>query len=704
MKEKLQIFLIAKTQQTHLQFIRYIGVGGVAAVVNIGLLVILGEMLALNYLLANVFGFIGGLTANYLLSRIFVFTQEGVQDRTFEFTFYALIGVLGLLLDTVLLWVGTGLLTFYFGEEPFLGIKAYLYAKIFSTACVFVWNFGARKALYASRRLNAFRLPAFSGGLWFLFPVLILIHFASKDLLAWKNDYWPTSSIIKFVNSWLDEGVLNSRFGLYEIPASIEYANFAEREAYMSYPPGSTILAWLYAKVTGIAEMTFDDSRQYSLSLLLGEFLLAGAIFYFILLHFFKVRRQHWLVATSTALASCWMFLPSCIFQLRNACFADCVVTLFVFAFILLEITRDYFSERYPLLKYPWLFLLFFVGLCGAFVDYYIFFVLFVAWLTRVVPLLREGFSRENFGNFLRVSAPYVGAVVVSLALFVLWVILVPGGGFQSVLERMKLRIAPKQHGKVMLFYVGWQFLLCHTVLGFIVLVFPFFPICFCLWKKWRSGLRLDENIGAFLRFIPLIYVAPILQVIALQEHSGTHEVSVLKFAFPIVLSILLTNVFLSDFLVKKFRCFETWGRIPVMCVGTIVGSFSCVLLINGLSVWNGYYERRDVQLSNYELAGLIKQHYRFEDVYFSHTYSIPFNPPMQLALSKKLVYKVKNLGEIKQHFPALKKEARVLLVVEKDDSKKSPEVLQAENISLKEASECFSSENYVVYHYTGKR
>ena len=484
MKSKLQSLFVCKTNQTYLQFIRYLGVGALAAAVNIGLLAFFKEVLSLDYLLANVFGFMGGLTINYLLSRVLVFSADGVQDKTFEFTFYALIGVLGLALDTILLWVGTQLIVHYWGETPFLGIKAYLFAKIISTGLVFIWNFGARKVLYTSRRLNAFRLPAFSAGLWLLLPVLVLVHTVAGGVFVSGNN-WPNASVMKFVNNWLDEGALNLQLALYEYPASIEFNSFVEREAYVSYPPGSTILPWLFAKAVGMTEMTLEGSRQYSSFMLLLEVLLVGVIFYFILLHYLKVRRQYWLVASSAALALCWMFLPVSIFQLRNACFADQSVTAFALAFILLEITRDYFTGRYPLLKYPWLLLLFFVGVCGVLVDYYILFVLFIAWLVRAISLVRKGLSREIIGKILRISVPYIAAVVVGLSLFALWLSLVPGGGFQCLVEKMQQRTALLENGRFMLLRVGGHFLTSYTFAGVLVMAFSFLLLGFYL-KKMR--------------------------------------------------------------------------------------------------------------------------------------------------------------------------------------------------------------------------
>ena len=136
MKKILNKLLIEKTNDVKIQFLRYIFVGGIAAVVNIGSLYVFTEVAHLYYLLSNVLGFILGLVTNYILSKILVFAKEEKFNKVIEFTIYAIIGVVGLGLDTLFLWLFTSMGLYY------------MLSKIISTALVFIWNFGARKVLY----------------------------------------------------------------------------------------------------------------------------------------------------------------------------------------------------------------------------------------------------------------------------------------------------------------------------------------------------------------------------------------------------------------------------------------------------------------------------------------------------------------------------------------------------------------------------
>ena len=126
-----------KTNNTLIQFFRYIWVGGIAAIVNIGMLYVFTDILHLYYLFSNVLSFTLGLLVNYILSKKFVFQEKVTMNRMKEFIIYAIIGIIGLGIDTGLIWGFTSGLSIY-----------YLISKIISTMIVFIWNFVARKVFY----------------------------------------------------------------------------------------------------------------------------------------------------------------------------------------------------------------------------------------------------------------------------------------------------------------------------------------------------------------------------------------------------------------------------------------------------------------------------------------------------------------------------------------------------------------------------
>ncbi len=135
-KTLLYTLFVQKTKNSWLQLFRYLFVGGIAAVVNIGSLYIFTSWLNIYYIISNILGFILGLIVNYLLSKAFIFTDCKVNKKK-EFFDYTVIGIIGVCIDTLLMFVFTSWIGLF-----------YLISKIISTLLTFIWNFVARKFMY----------------------------------------------------------------------------------------------------------------------------------------------------------------------------------------------------------------------------------------------------------------------------------------------------------------------------------------------------------------------------------------------------------------------------------------------------------------------------------------------------------------------------------------------------------------------------
>ena len=139
---KIKNLFVGETDNTFVQFFRYIFVGGFATVVDWGLsaalfYLIFGQHFAV---LCNGLSFVAGLIVNYFISTFWVFNNSKIKNKFVEFLSFAAIGVVGLL-------VTLGV-TYTF--EWLLADKTSLYqmiAKVASTALSFFWNFFARKFL-----------------------------------------------------------------------------------------------------------------------------------------------------------------------------------------------------------------------------------------------------------------------------------------------------------------------------------------------------------------------------------------------------------------------------------------------------------------------------------------------------------------------------------------------------------------------------
>jgi len=136
MKKLIEILFTGKTNQVLIQLFRYTFVGCFAFLVDFGLLFFLKEYCGLHYLLSASLSFIIGLCVNYFISIYWVFTSPENKNRKLEFFYFGLIGVVGLGLNDLFMWLFTDKVAFH-----------YLVSKIATAVLVYLWNFFARKYL-----------------------------------------------------------------------------------------------------------------------------------------------------------------------------------------------------------------------------------------------------------------------------------------------------------------------------------------------------------------------------------------------------------------------------------------------------------------------------------------------------------------------------------------------------------------------------
>lgn len=116
------------------QLLRYAVVGGVAFVVDYGSLWLLTEVVGLHHLVSAAISFILGLICNYVISTAWVFGESKVSNRWVEFVIFSIIGVIGLGLNELIIYLCTDVCGLH-----------YMLSKIISTVIIFFWNFFARR-------------------------------------------------------------------------------------------------------------------------------------------------------------------------------------------------------------------------------------------------------------------------------------------------------------------------------------------------------------------------------------------------------------------------------------------------------------------------------------------------------------------------------------------------------------------------------
>lgn len=124
-----------------LQLIKFGIVGVIAAIVDVGALVILKELLNINVILASTVSFCVSVAVNYILSMAFVFKGKN-QSKVKEFVIFVLLSVGGLCLNELIIWIGVTFTSVY-----------YLIVKIFAMVIVPVYNFITRKIFLEEKRV-----------------------------------------------------------------------------------------------------------------------------------------------------------------------------------------------------------------------------------------------------------------------------------------------------------------------------------------------------------------------------------------------------------------------------------------------------------------------------------------------------------------------------------------------------------------------
>lgn len=114
------------------QIIRFAGAGLMSAVGHFGLLILLVQGFALAAVPASAAGAVFGAGINYFLNYRYTF-RSSKQHRE-AIRKFAVVALVGLLLNTLLMWLFVDLLGIF-----------YLLAQLLTTGLVFVWSFAASR-------------------------------------------------------------------------------------------------------------------------------------------------------------------------------------------------------------------------------------------------------------------------------------------------------------------------------------------------------------------------------------------------------------------------------------------------------------------------------------------------------------------------------------------------------------------------------
>jgi len=134
MIKKIKNFIINKTDNSYFQFIKYFFASGIALFIDVSVLFILTEYFKLYYILSATISFLLGILITYILSKFYIFNKTKINNRINEFAVFLIIGVIGLILNNIFLYILTEYCKIY-----------YMLSKFFVIIITYLWNYFARK-------------------------------------------------------------------------------------------------------------------------------------------------------------------------------------------------------------------------------------------------------------------------------------------------------------------------------------------------------------------------------------------------------------------------------------------------------------------------------------------------------------------------------------------------------------------------------
>lgn len=116
------------------QIIKFGIVGGLAFLIDYGIMVLCKEIFGFNVLLSAGFGFTISVIFNYIASVKWVFNVNQNNSKSKQFITFIIFSIIGLILTEIIMYIGTDIMKI-----------SYLLVKIVATLIVMIFNFITRK-------------------------------------------------------------------------------------------------------------------------------------------------------------------------------------------------------------------------------------------------------------------------------------------------------------------------------------------------------------------------------------------------------------------------------------------------------------------------------------------------------------------------------------------------------------------------------
>jgi len=512
-----------------------------------------------------------------------------------------------------------------------------------------------------------------------IIPVIILTYFFGTVYYLNEPSYnWLSASTIKFTNNWLSDGIAKDKYTMSERPLSIEAQTLQERHPYISYPNGTVLLSYGIAKLLGYNQIDMRFVKWVGIVFYLLDALLIGILIYLFLVYILKIKSEYGNIILPVFLTCLWIILPNNVYYLKNVFFADQLVLFFIYLFLLLETLKNFVPQANTKNRYLINGLLFLTVFAGMLVEYFFWIQVFVVCLIHLIDSL---IKKEKPIIILKNLSVYIIPALSAIGFFALQITQI--NNWQHVLESKFMERTGQSDviSENYILKIAYRVYQSYQAIGLLLFLAAFVAIIYLIVRK----KRFDD----ILKFSSILILPVIIQILVFMNHSAIHEFSMLKLGLPFLFGIILIAYSITLYKMKSMKFFTSLS----------------VIIITGYLFyiqWNipaFYYSRLNedkvLYMTGYE--PIIEDLNQYENVFFSFTDSIPQNPPLSIAQTKKMVYKIDKTDDIIAKFPNMDSNANILLLVNKN-AEKNAQISQEEQLVTENAELVKETDRFAVY------
>ena len=486
------------------------------------------------------------------------------------------------------------------------------------------------------------------------------------------------------------------------VPKSSEYLQVditllnKDNGVYLSYPSLWLVVPYLIFKILAIP-ITVASLQIYHL---IFDRLFTSIIIYFLFLeiiclfkdNFKKINFvQGWgsklLAFLGTA---AWIFTPPVLYWTQNVYFSDQAILLPVYALLLFAIKQRF---KFDNLSRSKKLILFAISLLAAGYDWYGWVFLFLLMLIVTLPLIYKNINKALIS---------IQPIVIAIALISTWFIsqlIYYKDGYRQItataFERAGGQLPIDLGQDLFVMTVYWAYYLPKFLRPLwddgrlSLLLISISLIIFSSWLLWHCRQKL-----ILLSILILIFIAPLMQISILRQHSTIHDFSAFKLALPTVFMIWivipLSVLILLEYLPKIFS-FLSWLGLALLVTISIYANTDNVVQFMEFAGNGSSYPS--------EIGVIIQKHIADSDLPISDSdrISVRSIPPQPTWYANRFIYGSAEIFDLSRriNMPNLKNLNPVFLIFEdappsqhiqnlcQDSWEKIPETIRGRKVSL---------------------